>query len=202
MAITTTAPALYIGTTLVVPRLMREYAYNGPIRLSHIYRAILSGSPDLDIPMSSFSLRRNTTSATLTVVSPKADADQINAILARPTGILTLWRGVRFPDGTESLSAMIAATLSSPGIRYDLGARSGSVSLTATVDESLTPGVTRTMYGISYRNVIDGQRRLRCAVDTYLIPGDIADLGGGETMTVAEIAYSVDTTLATMEIAE
>jgi len=43
---------------------------------------------------------------------------------------------------------------------------------------------------------------VRCAVDTFLRPGDTADLGAGETMTVAELTYSVTPTSASMEIAE
>jgi hypothetical protein len=200
MAITTTAPALSIGLSLPIPRLMRDYA--GPVQLPQIYRATLSGSPAIAIPISSFSLRRNATSATLTLVSPYADADQIDAILARSTGALTLSRGVRFLDGTESLDVFLAAPLTSAGIRYDLGAKSGSITLTATTDDSPAPGIVRTVRGISYRSVTDGKRRIRCALDQYLVPGDVANLGGGETMTVTEMSFSVDSKAANMEIAE
>ena len=37
---------------------------------------------------------------------------------------------------------------------------------------------------------------------TRVLPGDTANLGGGETMTVAEIVYSISPDSASMEVAE
>lgn len=195
----TLAPAVPLSIALAIPTPRREYT--GALRLPDTYLATLSGTPDLDIPISSFSIRRDLSGVSLSVVSPFATADQIDAILARTAGTLTLWRGVRFLDGAEQVEPMLAVPMDG-AIRYDIGARSGSVTLSGDATETPTGGQTRTLIGISYRSDSSGKRRVRCAVDTYLRPGDTADLGGGETITVAELSYQVDATQASMEVAE
>jgi len=74
--------------------------------------------------------------------------------------------------------------------------------LAARSDAETADPKTRAMRGISYRQTSDGIRRIRCDIDTYLMPGDTADLGGGETMTVAELVYTVGADQAFMEITE
>jgi hypothetical protein len=198
VAITTSVPGLPLGLGLGLPRPVREFPSVVP--LPEVYRATLSGSPALAVPISSVSLRRNLTGSSLSLVSPDASAAQIAALLARSGGTLTLWRGVRAIDGTEHLDVLLAAPLT--GLRYDLGARSGSVILSADLTQASLGGQTRPVRGISYRNQQDGKRRVRAAVDSYLIPGDVADLGGGETLTIVEMTYSVDVGQSNMEIAE
>jgi hypothetical protein len=89
------------------------------------------------------------------------------------------------------------------GIRYDLGARAASATLTGSAAEAAAVTTqTRVLRGISYRTESSGRRRVRCAVDTFIRPGDTADLGGGETLTVAELVYSVDAFSASLEVAE
>lgn len=195
----TFAPGLPLGLSLALPGLRREY--KAALVLPDIYRVTLSGTPDLDIPISSFTIRRNAVSISLSIVSPKADAAQIDDLIERSEGTLILWRGVRFLDGTEQLEPMLAVDLAGR-LRYDIGSRSGSVTLTGETEADAATARTRTLRGISYRSATNGSRRVRCAVDTYLRPGDTADLGGGETLTVAEITYSVSVTAATMEVAE
>jgi hypothetical protein len=87
-------------------------------------------------------------------------------------------------------------------MRYDYGSRSGSITLSGS--SALVSGFTKTrlITGISYRNEINGIRRIRAMVDTYLQPGDTADLGNGETLTVSEITIYIDEGSAVMEFTE
>jgi hypothetical protein len=48
----------------------------------------------------------------------------------------------------------------------------------------------------------DGLRRVRCEVDTYLRPGDVADLGAGEIMFAGEITITVTASTEAMEVTE
>jgi hypothetical protein len=194
----TSPPGLPLRLGVSVPGFRREYA--GALPLPDVYRATLSGTPDLSVPLSSISLRRDAAGAALTLVSPGADPDQIAGLIARSEGTLILWRGVRFPDGLEQIEPMLEVQLAT--LRYDIGARSGSVTLAGSLDEAPGAAKTRRLRGISYRSESNGLRRVRCAIDSYLAPGDTADLGGGETLTVAEIVYAIDATDATMEVAE
>jgi hypothetical protein len=196
----TLAPPLPLRLGVGIPALQREYA--GALTLPEIYRATLSGTPDLTLAISSFSVRRDVSGVSLSVVSPITDGAQVDAILARASGTLTLWRGVRFLDGTEQLEPMLSVPLAG-GIRYDMGAKAASATLSGETVEPIAPTVlTRTLRGISYRSESSGARRVRCAVDTFIRPGDTADLGGGETMTVAELVYNVSAFAASMEVAE
>ena len=97
---------------------------------------------------------------------------------------------------------MLSAPLDTNGYRFDTGSASASATLSARDSAEVENPKTRIMRAISYRNSASGKRRVRCAIDTYLRPGDTADLGGAETMIVADITYSVSTTQAVMEIAE
>jgi hypothetical protein len=164
-----------------------------------VYRAYLTGTPDLELPISSLQCRRDAAGTSLVLTAPGLDAATIAAIEARETGDIIVKRGIRFADGTEQIDEMFRMPLT--GLRYDLGSQSGSASLTAA-DVTPAGGYTRTLTDINYRNTIAANRRIRCAVDTYLLPGDTANLGGGETMTVAEIVYSIGPDSASMEVAE
>jgi hypothetical protein len=195
-----TAPAIALPLGLALPGTRREYV--GALRLPDIYRGSLSGSPDLDLSLSSFSIRRDTAGVSLSAVVPASSAELVAAIVARADETLTLLRGVRFRDGTEQVEPMLSVPLDG-GVRYDIGTKSASVTLSGQTAETATRGPeTRALQGISYRSESNGSRRVRCAIDTYLRPGDTADLGGGETMTIAEMVYSCDARQGTMEVAE
>lgn len=176
---------------------LRDYV--GP-HLPEALRARLTGTPDLSLPLARLSARRNSTGLTLTVVVPAATAEVLDEISARSAGELVIERGVRFPDNTLQLEEFLRAPLT--GVRYDAGTVSASVTLTAANGEPATGGLTRTLRGISYRALQSGVRRVRCTPDTYLRPGDVALLGGGESLIVGEIVLTVSPTQSTMEIVE
>lgn len=191
-------PALALPFTLRAPVAIREYTGASPP--SAVYRCYLTGDPGtIELLMSSFSCRRGYGSLTLTVVCPGLDDANVQAIEDRIDGNLIIRRGIRLPDGGEQLDDLFVAPLA--GLRWDTGSASASATLDA-VSSDPTNAKVRILRGISYRNLSGGKRRVRCAVDTWLQPGDTADLGGGETMTVGELVYNVSPESETMEVLE
>jgi hypothetical protein len=173
--------------------------YSGARKFPEVYRLYLTGTPNIELPIASLQCRSDLNTLTLSLVVPALTSALISAIESRITGELVVLKGLRFPSGTEQIDEMLRVPLDS--LRYDLGQQSGSASLSGTVANS-GGGRVRTLNGISYRNTIGGVRRVRCAVDTYLQPGDTANLGGGETLVVAEIVYAINPNQSTMEIVE
>ena len=189
-------PGLPLAWALGIPVWFRDYV--GRLRAT-VYRLFLTGTPDLELLISSFQVRRNTDRRWLSVVVPAADSAVIAGIDARAAGSLVLMRGVRMDDGTEQIDEMLRVPLT--GIRMDSGANRASATLDGSGVETVIPK-TRLLRGISYQAVDDGRRRVRCEVDTYLAPGDTADFGDGNSLTVGELVYTVNPISATMEVTE
>lgn len=190
-------PGLPVSVTLGLVQAWRDYV--GARKYPEVYRLFLTGTPNIELPISSLQCRADLNSVTLSLVVPALTSALVAAIESRLAGELMLMKGIRFPSGAEEIDEMIRVPLDS--LRYDLGPQSGSASLSGT-SATTGGGRARTLNGISYRNTIGGVRRARCSVDTYLQPGDTANLGGGETLVVAEIVYNINTRQATMEISE
>jgi len=190
-------PGLPITFSFGIPNIIREYI--GRI-LPNIYRATLSGTTAYECAISSFNILKTTESQSLSIVVPFLTSSQITEIESRIGNNIILYRGVKFSSGIEQLELMLSVTFDS--VRYDYGANSGSLTLSGSSD--LVTGFTKTraIAGISYRNEINGIRRIRARVDTYLQPGDTADLGDGETLTVAEVTIYINEGSAVMEFTE
>jgi hypothetical protein len=167
-----------------------------------VFRAYLvtPGYPDLELPISSFQARtRLSTPNYLAVVVPNP-LPYIDAITERSAGRLVIKTGFALADDTEVLEELTSGAFNR--FRYDLGPFSGSATLVAYDYRAPRASLTRTIRGISLRSMSDGVRRIRCEPDMYLQPGDVADLGDGETLTVEQISYIVGASQATMEISE
>lgn len=189
-------PALALALALRAPTWLRDYL--GPTRQT-IYRLYLTGTPWLELALESFTVRRVVGSQSLSVVSPLPSLAGFTAIEARVDEELVLMRGIKLADGTEQLDEMLRVALD--GIRADLGASSASATLDgAMVTEA--NDASRTLRGISYRAMQDGQRRVRCEVDIYLTPGSVAVVTEGESFTVGEVVCTVSASAATMEVVE
>lgn len=190
-------PALALQIGIAQPLITLEYAGTA----AAVYRLYLTGgSGTIELSLASLQMRRNATSTWLSVVVPSPTPAILAAIEDRADGDVVVKRGVRFPDGTEQMESFFRAAYTAS--RYDLGGRSASITLEATESGAVSTGYTRLARGISYRASSQGQRRVRCAVDTYLRPGDLLDLGGGEIMTVGGITYQINPTGAVMEASE
>lgn len=167
-----------------------------------IYLFTLTGAPDgqsdIIIPISSAQGRlRDGDPTYLSVVIPSSTYSE--AISLRPNGEMVLQRGVRLSDGALQLEEIARVTLED--IRIDEGARNQSISLSghATVTNSTPKTVQLT--GASYRNIINGSTRYRCALNNFLRPGDTAEING-ESLLVNSITYTIGVSSETMEIAE
>jgi hypothetical protein len=193
----TSVAGLALGLSLAIPRLIRDYV--GALRPT-IYRLFLDGSPPLELPVISVSIRRNLLECSLSVVTAPPSLDTLDAIEARNGNDLILYRGVRFAADNEQLNVLLQTPLT--GIRVDRGGRSLRVSMEGRADEAVAEGQPRLLRGVSYRSLSDGLRRVRCEVDTYLRPGDVADLGAGEIMFAGEITITVTASTEAMEVTE
>jgi len=190
-------PALAIQIGIAQPLITLEYAGAA----AAVYRLYLTGgSGTIELSLASLQMRRNATSTWLSVVVPSPTLAILTAVEDRADGDLIVMRGVRFPNGTEQIESFFRAAYTAS--RYDVGGRSASLTLEATEISAVSTGYTRMARGVSYRAASQGQRRVRCAVDTYLRPGDLLDLGGGELMTVGGLSYQINPTNAVMEVSE
>ena len=194
-------PSIPLGLSISALFGLREPSPSALITGVIIYRCYLTGgSGTIEIPMSSFQCRRRVdTKAWLSIVCPSATDALVTQITDRSAGQLVLKRGVKYPDGSEQLDEMMRVDYDS--FRLDKGANSASGTLSGQSTETYTAKL-RTLTGISYRPTTDGSRRVRCDIDTYLSPGDTADLGGAETMPVSEITIWCSPSQAGMEVAE
>jgi len=193
----TQSPPLPFALALADPLIRREYV--GSLRLPDIYRLQLCAAW---VPVSSVSVRRSAESATLTAIIPAATGPLIAIALAALTdgADLTLYRGVRFTDGTEQLEPMLSGPLVSA--RSDRGASNGALTLSATILALPIAPQARALKGISYINQVNGARRVRCAVDTFIQPGDTALLPGGESLLVSDMVYFISPAQGTLEVSE
>ncbi len=190
------APGLALALALSIPETLRDFL--GRVPYQTIYRLFLTGSPNLELPLSSISCRRNSGGMSLSVVCPGVTATQMSGILARSAGTLTVKRGARFINGDEQLEEFLVVPLES--IAHDTGANSASVTLSGSLPWSAETIRTRLIRGISYRAGDGSSNRIRSEIDTFLRVGDIADLGNGEIITVDEMVYWIGPNQATMEI--
>lgn len=168
-----------------------------------VYRCIIDSPTlgQLTVPMKNFQgTMKNDTPGYLSVSVPDVLAwiDQIEPLLVDAS--LTVYRGNRFPDGTEQLEAMAWADFPLR-LRSDLGVENSTITLSGYHDFDVTAAKTRKIGGVNYRRSDDGRRAYRCELDTFLRPGDTADISG-ELIVVADINYVVSAGEERMEIAE
>lgn len=187
---------ILITVSLVPPLWTRDYVGQPAIS---VYRLFLTGgSGPIELPIKSINCRKRVGAIDFSIVSPNLSSDQMSAINDRLAGDLVVYRGVRLPDQSEQMDIMLQAPLAT--VRHDIGTESSSTTLSGQSLAENTPGRSRTLRGISYRNSTNGTVRVRCAVDTYLSPGDTAVLPVDESWTVAEITYFINSISAFMEV--
>ena len=173
-----------------------------------IYQCVLTspdGLPDLVLPMASFQARlRDSEPSYLSCVIPNS-AFYADEIIARASGQLIIRQGVRLVDGREMLQEMIRVDYESLAI--DRGANSDSATLVGHRTTTSSTPAERTMQKVSYFALeAAGKRRIRCAIDLFLRPGDVCMYGpdGMDWFMVGQISYVVSASPATaiMEVSE
>lgn len=190
-------PGLPLGLALGIPTILRDYV-GEPLPI--VYRLVFPGSsPAIVLSLKSVQIRADgsTTHATLVVTLP--DLATVMALEDRIGQSIEIRRGVRFRDGREQLELFFTVMLEA--IATDTGPNNASLTLSGSAATVRAPK-TRTLKSISYRNDYEGARRVRCAVDTLLRPGDTADLGNGETLLVNQMTIYATRTASTMEVSE
>lgn len=189
-------PGLALGLSLGIPTITRYYV---GLPVPVIHRLVFDDDASISIKIKSIQLRISETTTSATYVCEIPDAESLTAILDQIGHFITIWRGVRFNDGIEQIDPWISVNLS--GASVDRGSKNASITL---YGESTTiyNHNTIAIKNAAYRNDRNGERRIRCDVDIYLRPNDIADLGNGETFTVNEITIFIDKSSSVMEVSE
>ncbi|WP_020161233.1 hypothetical protein [Methylobacter marinus] len=169
------------------------------------YRCYLTGEADglptdLELPISSFQTRLRLTGDTvLTTVIKGVDA-YIDAIEARSSGMLQVWREYVMFDGTTLPFLMVEAAFDE--ITTHTGGRAGSTGV-LTARGPFAPNITEIIALTTpiYYSFSGGKRRYRCELDPRLRPGDTALINGDE-LVVDTIIHIVDVKTTIMEISE
>lgn len=168
-----------------------------------IYRAymIKTGEDDLELPISSFNATTRDGESSYISINVPNPGDYLTALEDYSGGQIAIKSG--FVDATTGVETLYEiGRVDWDYFRYDLGAYSGTATLSGHATTSARAPITRELQGISYKSVTDGVMTVRCQPDMYLLPGDTADLGDGETFTVDSISYTITTSLAYMEVGE
>lgn len=191
-----TAPSFASAATFQAP----SYFWSVPRVVRSFYRCILTGAPDVTLPISSFQYRlRDGDPSYLSVVVPNG-AQWAAEIDARSNGQIVLYKGTEDDSGNQNLVEIARATLET--VRPDEGARSYSTTLTGHRTTSATSPKTLTISNVSYRNVEGGKRRFRSQdIAEFLAPGDTAVIGA-ESIVVGEISTAVGDQYSQQEIVE
>jgi hypothetical protein len=187
-----TAPGLALNLALRLPTLRLEHPR--AIQFQEVYALYLGG---VLLPFSSITARRDVGGLSLSVTIPSASAELLAAVAANEGGVLRVLRGPRLPDGSLQLDGLWSAVLDTWS--YRAGATAGSITLQASAATVLQTARPRALHEVSYAGSDRGVKRARCRIDTYLQPGDLALLGGGQTLVVNELTYSIQPGQAFME---
>lgn len=164
------------------------------------YTCVLTGSPDLPLPIASFQARWNDDSPTFLSVNVPGAVDLEEEIEARAGGQIVLTRTTYSASGSV-LSTGEVLRVDLENIRIDAGPRSWTASLDGhrTTVNGAPKSVTLT--GASYRSVTNGIRRYRCRPNNAMRPGDTAIIGE-DSFVVDSIAWYVSTGGETYELSE
>jgi hypothetical protein len=164
-----------------------------------LYTCVLTGSPDLALPVRNIQARKNNGSPTYGAVTVPAGSDYIDEINARSSGQLVITRTQINPDGTQSGSEILRVDLED--INLSEGSRQSSVVLSGHRTVSVGSPRVKPLAGVSYINTTNGLRRIRAKVDPDLEAGDYAEVDGEQILTET-VTYNISERGSTMEIAE
>lgn len=167
------------------------------------YLCQLTGAPDgvsdLTLPISSFAVRLNPSSASsfVQIVVPGVDS-YADAIAARPNGQLVISRIYDYFDGSSSTYEMARADFDN--MRTDTGGQSGSTgTLQGYLVLTNTSPKTVALSNPTYRSFDGESVRYRCELNPLIRPGDTVTINN-ETIELRTIQNNVDVTLCLSEI--
>ena len=120
-------------------------------------------------------------------VIPAATA-WVSAITDRSGGEFVIYRGVRYSNGDTQESELARAPLGD--VRFDVGPTNATMTISGYAALPPPPGaLTRTLQNVRSESITSGLR-VRCDVDWFLRPGQLAT-ARGTTFTVGYINYYV-----------
>jgi hypothetical protein len=157
------------------------------------YFCLLTGTPDLVLPISSFSVRHRVgTASYYNIVIPSFD--YATEIAARPLGQIVIWSDT---DGVEE--ELSRGSLGD--VRTDRGPKSQSITISGNASQAATTPATYILSEALYAySTFDGEQRLRIKPRAAIRPGDTVRYGA-TFFTVGMVSWSVSGSNATMEIA-
>lgn len=148
--------------------------------------------------------RVNGTGLSVRLVRVRKTVSGLEVSVATPdpgpfSGVLAVRAGYLLPQFGAVMDELARVTISRAEISRTAKSRD---SLLIGTDQTSAEGAVRErpLRGISFRSVTDGKVRIRCKVDVYANPGDLAVLPGGETLRVQEVVYVLTPSLAFMEV--
>lgn len=165
--------------------------------LSVRYSCYLTGTPDLVLPISNFSVRKNNAKPSYCSVTVPSYS-YIDGINARLSGELVIDQTIYYLDGTSTTGELIRVTLEN--VTPYKGTNNQSIVLDGHATTVTLPKL-KEVTGVSYFSVSNGLRRYRSQVDFDLEAGDTVSVDGDE-FEVEAVTINVSVGQATMEFSE
>jgi hypothetical protein len=165
-----------------------------------VYRCTLTGTTDLELPISTFQARlRDGTPAYLQVTVPNGSA-YIDEVQARTTGEIVVEKGLQFASGYTQYEELSRVDFDS--LAYGRGPFNYTMTLSGNKTTTNTAPKTVTLTDVSGVSLqANGNRRVRCGVDFFARPGDTVEWES-TSMTAGLITITVGRGTAYTDITE
>ncbi len=164
------------------------------------YQCILTGSPDLILPVSSFTANLTVSGGSYLSVVVNGGADLISAIMDRQTGQLIISRVHSYSDGSIIAREFIRVNFDT--FTSDTGPMAGTtITLNGRKNIKALSSKSVQIIGSMSRSLSAGVRHHRCPVNDELSLGDTAIING-EQLIAGKINYSVNAKSEFMEFSE
>ena len=188
------------GVLILAPDVQAFPAPAAPMRRVHLAVIQAPGLAAVTLPLSSLQYRTQEDGYTV-IVAVVPDADHWESQVAARLdagGLLRIFSGYRDQSGQDDVVEVARGGLES--YTSDVGAQRSSLVLTATQPMEPTIPRTVTLTGVTYQALqADGRRRVRCAPQLYLRPGDTA-LYAGHALVVNRCAVTIGRDTQRMEV--
>lgn len=186
----------------------RRWSISSTLVDKYIYLCILhppeeEEKPTFRLPMTSLSVRLRDGAKSYIGASAVATDDHLEAVADYSGGTVEIRIGVKLQSGEEATEELITGAYES--LRYDMGGRSGSLTLVAYGQTSSSIYNTVRVSGVSYfSQQANGSRRIRCEPSFFLRPSDTVVWGDGpdDRMTAGLITINVSVRESSMEVTE
>ncbi len=168
--------------------------------ISRQYQCELTGSPNLILPIASFSASLTVSGgSTLSVVVP-ITGDLLDAIIARKTGDIIISRVHLYSDGSTAEREFIRVNFNSLS---SATAPKAGTTVTLQGTKTIKAKTSKPVYltDAMFRSFSGGAIRYRCAVNDEVALGDTAIINS-EQLIAGKITYSVNSSIEFMEISE